>query len=95
MLPDGTNRTENGGPVNSPDRLPVDLERLDRERRLRGWTKLRLAEEMGVSQFTVNDIYSRGAAAPETFKKLTDALERSEPSELARSLAGEPSEGAA
>lgn len=95
MLPDGTNRTEVTGAVNSPDRLPVDLAVLDRERLLRGWTKARLAEEMGVTPFTVTDIYSRGNAAPETFKKLTDALERSVPSELARSLAAHQSEGAA
>lgn len=73
----------------------MNLERLDRERRLRGWTKARLAGEMRVAQATISDIYSRGEAAPETFAKLTTALEKSPPPELAGWLAGDPEEGAA
>jgi transcriptional regulator with XRE-family HTH domain len=67
----------------------VNLPQLDRERRLRGWTKARLASEMGVAPATVADLYSRGEAAPGTYAKIWAALERSPVSEMARLLAGD------
>ncbi len=87
MPPDHENPTEVTGAAHLPVRVPVNLERLDQERALRGWTKGQLAEAMGVVPETIRELYRSGEATAQTFGKLTVALDANPPSDTARGLA--------
>lgn len=53
---------------------PWNIDRMDRDRLGRGWTKRRLAAIAGVSEATVTRWFQGEVQTPGTAKKLADAL---------------------
>lgn len=91
MLPDCKNPT---APEPRQERVTVDLAELDRQRLARGWSRTRLAAQMGTSRAPVDALYKNGWTSPATAAKLWEALDRTPPSAAALLLA-EGTEGAA
>jgi hypothetical protein len=77
-------------------RWPVDLQWLDRQRALRGWTRKHdLADALDVRPATISDLYANGWTGAVTWAKLLKALKATPPDEMAVALMGESGEGAA
>lgn len=76
-------------------RRRVNLDALDRERFLRGWSKADLAERMGSCADTVSDIYRLGAATPAQFRRMASAFAEAEPLAGAEGLLDADGKGAA
>jgi transcriptional regulator with XRE-family HTH domain len=55
--------------------VKVNLQAVDRERHLRGWSRADLARHMGVTFKTVWEIYRTGRATSRAFAKLAKAFE--------------------
>src|SRR2546421_1558937 len=73
-MPDGKELTESGVGPHLPDRIPVNLKALDRERLMRGWSKVELAKRMGIGPNMVFLAYSRASRSPSFWPKLAATL---------------------
>lgn len=67
-------------------RVPVNIERLDAERQLRGWTWGDMALRAGVTFKTLWSVRKTRSATPKTFDLLLLALETYQPRQYAEVL---------
>ena len=80
---------------NSPDatdskrEVEVDLQSLDRERRVRGWSKQDLAQRASLKPSTISEVYRTRSASIGTFAKIARAFEAHQPIEGADRLLAE------
>lgn len=70
--------------------VKVNLQSVDRERHLRGWSRADLARHMGVTFKTVWEIYRTGQATSRVFAKMAKAFADTPVLAMADRLLGEP-----
>jgi transcriptional regulator with XRE-family HTH domain len=77
------------------DRVEIDLQALDRERHVRGWSREQLARRADLTPNTVYSAYKSGSASLTTFVKMSAALDPGDPEAMRRLLISKPAEAGA
>jgi transcriptional regulator with XRE-family HTH domain len=54
--------------------ISYDINKLERARRIKGWTKGRIARAAGVTPTTISQIWKGQHSSPATLKLITEAL---------------------